>query len=198
MKPLKILLLGGMCTLLLSLYTGAGEKKKAETKKALITVSGMTCGGCASEVKRALTKVDGVQDAKVSWKEGKAEVEFDANKTDAENLVKSIKKTGFQAELANVMTFKEVEEEKISGVTKTEMKAERKNILLNKTTVYACNKCGMEQAEAGFCPHCKSKLEEKTSYSTYACMHCGHLQAQAGKCPSCGMELKEYKLQEAK
>lgn len=69
-----------------------------DSKKVDIKVSGMTCNNCVESVKSALMKVDGVKSAKVSLKEGKAVVEFDAEKADQTKLVAAITSAGFKAE----------------------------------------------------------------------------------------------------
>ena len=60
-----------------------------------ITVGGMTCGGCAGGVKKALERVEGVQKAEVSFEQAKAEVH--APGVDRAKLVQAIVKAGFEA-----------------------------------------------------------------------------------------------------
>ena len=54
----------------------------ADIKKETIKISGMMCDGCETKVKNAIESVEGVTNVKVSHTEGKADVEFDAEKTD--------------------------------------------------------------------------------------------------------------------
>ena len=54
----------------------------ADIKKETIKISGMMCDGCENTVKKAIESVEGVSDVKVSHTEGKADVEYDAEKTD--------------------------------------------------------------------------------------------------------------------
>lgn len=49
--------------------------------KQTFTITGMTCNGCANTVKKLLTNVKGVHDAKVSLAENTAEVTRDENVT---------------------------------------------------------------------------------------------------------------------
>ncbi len=49
-----------------------------EIKKATIKISGMMCGGCASNVTEGIKSVDGVKDVTVSHEQGEAIVSYDA------------------------------------------------------------------------------------------------------------------------
>ena len=53
----------------------AGDQKSSGAGTALLNIKGMTCDGCASQVKSALTSVSGVKDCQVDWKAGQAEEE---------------------------------------------------------------------------------------------------------------------------
>ena len=64
-----------------------------------LKVSGMTCAGCEVAVRLAARSVDGVQDVKVSYAKGKADVTYDPAKTNPADIAKVItKKSGFTAE----------------------------------------------------------------------------------------------------
>jgi Cu2+-exporting ATPase len=54
----------------------------ANIKKQTIKISGMMCDGCENKVKTAIQAVEGVSAVKVSHTDGKADVEYDADKTD--------------------------------------------------------------------------------------------------------------------
>lgn len=81
----------------------AGQTKQEESKKnatCTLNVAGMTCGGCAAAVKMAAKKVDGVADADVSYKKGRAVVTYDPAKTTPEKIAKAITDgSGFKAEV---------------------------------------------------------------------------------------------------
>ncbi len=165
------------------------------TQKAVLKVSGMTCGGCASEVKSALTKVEGVKECKVSWKEGKAEVGFTGDQAKANELVKAVNKTGFKASLASVETITLVEEE-----TEAEETAPRKQMVLKdketfKATSYVCEDCGYRQAKGGKCPSGNCKLTKVSERHTYVCEQCDYAQAKPGVCPGHKTDLVEYSVQ---
>lgn len=53
-------------------------------------VSGMTCGGCTGSVQRALSKLDGITDAKVSLSPGLATVVIDPAKVTVSEIESAI------------------------------------------------------------------------------------------------------------
>jgi len=57
-------------------------------KKVIIRVFGMTCNDCAVTVKKGLLSAEGVKDARVSLKDGIAEVLLDDAIVNPEELVK--------------------------------------------------------------------------------------------------------------
>ncbi|MBI1725347.1 MAG: heavy-metal-associated domain-containing protein [Candidatus Tectomicrobia bacterium] len=65
-------------------------------EKIQIKVKGMTCGGCQSAVRRALSGVAGVSKAQVDLAGGVATVEYDAAKAALPELHKAVVKAGFQ------------------------------------------------------------------------------------------------------
>lgn len=69
----------------------------AATKTVTLSVPGMTCAACPITVKKALTKVDGVQKAEVSYEKREAVVTFDGAKTSAEALTKATENAGYPA-----------------------------------------------------------------------------------------------------
>lgn len=76
-----------------------GEAVSVETKTVNIPVEGMTCFTCEVTVSTALKKTDGVINAKASAKEGIASVNYNPNKTDIEQLIEAINKTGYKANI---------------------------------------------------------------------------------------------------
>lgn len=177
------------------------NKDEAITQKAVLNVSGMTCGGCASEVKSALTKVNGVKDCKVSWKEGKAEVEFSGDPAKAGDLVKAVNKTGFKASLANVESLEPMDDgEDTNDSEDADYDSEDKEMVVKdnqtfKATSYACEDCGFRQAKAGSCPVHDSKLIKVGERHTFVCEECDYAQAKAGSCPGHKTALVEYSIE---
>lgn len=55
-----------------------------------LQIEGMTCGACATSVKIVLGKLDGVSDAKVSFREKRAVVTYDPGKVTPEQMVEAI------------------------------------------------------------------------------------------------------------
>lgn len=69
----------------------------AAPKTVTIKVEGMTCGGCATSIEKALRAADGVLAAHVSFERGEASVRYDDRKTTVARLRDVIDSTGFKA-----------------------------------------------------------------------------------------------------
>ena len=82
---------------LLALATTLSAPAWAATKTVTLSVPGMTCAACPITVKKALTKVDGVQKAEVSYEKREAVVTFDDAKTNADTLTKATANAGYPA-----------------------------------------------------------------------------------------------------
>jgi len=59
-------------------------------------VSGMTCGGCVRSVTNVLKGVEGVARADVSLEQQRAEVDFDPQKVNVEQLKRAIEDAGYE------------------------------------------------------------------------------------------------------
>ncbi len=81
--------------------TSSASDVAAETVTKVFDVEGMTCGGCEVAVKRAVSKIDGVDSVKASHEDGRAEVTYDPGNVTIEQIVKAIEKLGYQAKLDN-------------------------------------------------------------------------------------------------
>lgn len=84
-------------TTLIALAAALSAPAWAATKTVTLSVPGMTCAACPITVKKALTKVDGVQKAEVSFETREAVVTFDDAKTNAEALTKATENAGYPA-----------------------------------------------------------------------------------------------------
>ena len=84
-------------TTLIALAAALSAPAWAATKTVTLSVPGMTCAACPITVKKALTKVDGVQKAEVSYEKREAVVTFDDAKTSAEALTKATENAGYPA-----------------------------------------------------------------------------------------------------
>ena len=60
-----------------------------------IKVTGMTCGGCSSNVTKALNAVNGAVNVNVSLSDANATVEYDEKLTSPEQLKQAIKEAGY-------------------------------------------------------------------------------------------------------
>ena len=63
----------------------------------VLTIKGMTCGGCVAAVKLRLKKVKGVVAYEVSLEKGEAEVTYDPGQTDPDAIAAAVSEIGFKA-----------------------------------------------------------------------------------------------------
>ena len=66
-----------------------------------LKVTGMTCGGCTSNVTDALQAIEGVDDVKVSLAAGVATVQYDERLTSPDQLKSAVKGAGYGVDVAN-------------------------------------------------------------------------------------------------
>lgn len=64
-----------------------------------LKVTGMTCGGCASKVTRALKAIDGVGDVQVSVDAGEASVQYDERRSSPEQLKSAVSGAGYGVDI---------------------------------------------------------------------------------------------------
>ena len=67
----------------------------------LLKVTGMTCGGCISNVTHALKTITGVGDVKVSLSAGEATVQYDERLASPEQLKSAVKGAGYGVDTTN-------------------------------------------------------------------------------------------------
>ena len=84
---------------LIALAAALSAPAWAATKTVTLSVPGMTCAACPITVKKALTKVDGVQKAEVSFEKREAVVTFDDAKTNADALTKATENAGYPSSI---------------------------------------------------------------------------------------------------
>jgi Cu+-exporting ATPase len=70
-----------------------------EKTRIVLKVTGMSCSGCAANVKSALSSVPGVISAEVDLKTGIAEISISERKPSGDQLIAAIKKAGFDARI---------------------------------------------------------------------------------------------------
>jgi len=85
--------------LILSLLTVASYTTFAKEQTVSLTVPSMTCKTCPITVKKALTNVDGVAQAKVTYDTRIAVVTFDDEKTTIEALTAATANAGYPSTL---------------------------------------------------------------------------------------------------
>ncbi|SJM89386.1 Copper chaperone [Crenothrix polyspora] len=67
-------------------------------ESVVLTVSGMKCGGCETNVNSKLGAVDGVVAVKASSKDKNVSVEFDTDKTSLEAIKAAIQAAGYSVQ----------------------------------------------------------------------------------------------------
>ena len=71
------------------------------TEKVVLTVNGMTCGGCALTTQKSLEKVNGVISAEVTYDPPQAVVTYDPNKVKTEDLTNVTTNVGYPSTVHN-------------------------------------------------------------------------------------------------
>ena len=84
------LLLGGTVLVLLS-----GNTTSSEIQSVTLKIEDMTCASCPLTVKQALKKVSGVTEVHVDFKTKFAQVKFDPDKTQPEQLARVVTQIGY-------------------------------------------------------------------------------------------------------
>lgn len=75
-------------------------------EKVQLKVEGMTCGGCAAGVEKALNSIDGIISSDVQFETAMASIEFDAEKVNADEMIAKIKEAGYKASIATEKDLK--------------------------------------------------------------------------------------------
>jgi len=61
----------------------------------ILSVTGMTCGGCVNSVNKVLTALPGVQSVEVTLMPGQARVTYDPTQLDRAAMVRAVVDAGF-------------------------------------------------------------------------------------------------------
>ena len=69
-----------------------------DVRTVKLTVKGMCCPSCLSDIENSLTSVDGVKSAKASFEPPLTTVTFNTTKTTVSELIIAIGKIGYEAE----------------------------------------------------------------------------------------------------
>jgi copper chaperone CopZ len=73
-------------------------------QRQVLEVTGMTCGGCAANVKRALGALPGVSGVAVSLTDGRVDVRYDESLTDPKAMRTAVRDAGFGLAAESVHT----------------------------------------------------------------------------------------------
>jgi periplasmic mercuric ion binding protein len=84
-----------------SLLTTLSTSAWAVSKTVTLSVPGMTCAACPITIKKALTEVDGVTEAEVSFDKKETVVTFDDTKTDVSTLIEATTDAGYPSRAAH-------------------------------------------------------------------------------------------------
>ncbi len=84
---------------LLLVFAAVAAPVWATMQTVTLSVPGMTCATCPITVKKALSKVDGVNKAEVSYEKREAVVTFDDAKTSVQKLTKATEDAGYPSSL---------------------------------------------------------------------------------------------------
>ena len=66
-------------------------------KEVKLNIEGMHCTGCSTRLEKVLNNVDGVEGAKVSLEEKKADIKYDETQVSEKELIEAIEDAGFKA-----------------------------------------------------------------------------------------------------
>lgn len=66
-------------------------------KKIVLGIEGMYCDGCVNRLTKVLKALDGVVDAKVSLENKSAEIEYDENELELDDIKQAVSDAGFEA-----------------------------------------------------------------------------------------------------
>lgn len=65
-------------------------------KKIVLGIEGMHCDGCVNRLTKVLKALDGVVDAKVSLENKSAEIEYDENELELDDIKQAVSDAGFE------------------------------------------------------------------------------------------------------
>lgn len=88
----------------------AGKTETANTVfKVVLGVKGMTCSGCAANIKKALDSLKGVRDVRINVAGGRADVWYDTTQlTDTGKIAEAVTSSGYPAKIVRTFSADEV------------------------------------------------------------------------------------------
>jgi len=60
----------------------------------------LSCPSCVAKIEKALKSLDGVHEARVHFNTGRIEIEHDAEKVETDELIKSVRSVGYEAQVS--------------------------------------------------------------------------------------------------
>lgn len=72
---------------------------RSNKQEIMYTIQGMTCTGCAMKIERLLKQMPGVQEVRVHYATGKAQIIYDADVVSAEEIAEKIQILGYEVVL---------------------------------------------------------------------------------------------------
>ena len=66
-------------------------------KEVKLNIEGMHCTGCSTRLEKVLNNVDGIESAKVSLEEKKADIKYDETQVSEKELIEAVEDAGFKA-----------------------------------------------------------------------------------------------------
>jgi copper chaperone len=67
------------------------------TTKTILRSDELSCPSCVPKIEKALRALPGVEKAEVRFNTGRIEIEHDAARTSADDLVRAVRTTGYEA-----------------------------------------------------------------------------------------------------
>lgn len=101
--------------------TGGRVETNAALSKVILNVRDMSCSGCISNIKGALTGFQGIEDILVDISGGKVELYYDKEKlTDVAEVEKAITDSGYPARIIKTLTPENLRKERDVAASKAE------------------------------------------------------------------------------
>lgn len=92
----------------------------SEPKTITLKITGMSCSGCANNIHHVLSVKNGIIESEVKYPDNVAIIKYDPEKISLEEIIATIEKAGYKAELINEAEKTEMNEKKCDpGCTKS-------------------------------------------------------------------------------
>ena len=97
---MKKILIIALSLLTLTFAANAQSKKDVKISEVKFTVTNLDCDNCKQKIEKNIPFDKGIKDVVVSLSDKTVVVKYDNTKTDVEKIQASLKKIGFEAEVA--------------------------------------------------------------------------------------------------